>query len=71
MAYTRKDYRTKKELKRAVAEQSVPVFQPGPLGPNVKDGEVSIEGPHYPKPHTWYARVEVRDGAIPRGSKVV
>jgi hypothetical protein len=31
----------------------------------VKDnGEETIEGPHYPKPHTWYARVRVEDGVV-------
>ena len=26
--------------------------------------EFSVEGPHYPKPHKWYARVEAVDGII-------
>ncbi len=70
MPYARHDYQTKKELKQAVAKQDVPVFQPGPFGPIVKDGHVALEGPHFPKPHVWYAEVEVRNGVIPRRSKV-
>lgn len=70
MAYTERNYQTKKELKEAVAKSDVPVFQPGPFGPNVKDGRCAIEGPHYPQPHKWYAAVEVLNGVIPKGSKV-
>lgn len=40
------------------------VFQPGPFGPLVQDGRATIEGPHYPEPHRWYADVEVKDGYI-------
>lgn len=59
MAYTVVNYRTKKELKEAVSFDDVPVFQPGPFGPDVSPGDVVIEGPHYPEPHRWYARVTV------------
>ena len=70
MAYTEKNYKTKKELKEAVALQDVPVFQPGPFGPAVKDGTAYLEGPHYPEAHRWYANAPVKDGVIPKGSKV-
>jgi len=41
----------------------VTVFQPGPfLGKT--DGEVSLEGPHYPEPHRWYARATIEGGVI-------
>jgi hypothetical protein len=30
----------------------------------VNDGPGAIEGPHYPKPHKWYAAVVVKDGVI-------
>jgi hypothetical protein len=39
-------------------------FQPGPFGPTVADGLHTCEGPHYPAPHRWYARVRVRGGRI-------
>jgi len=70
MPYTRQNFPSKKALREAVATQDVPVYQPGPFGPDVADGPAAIEGPHYPKPHRWYAAVTVRSGAIPHGSKV-
>jgi hypothetical protein len=70
MPYTVTNYRTKKQLKEEVARRDVHVYQPGPFGPGVQDGEAAIEGPHYPEPHTWYAAVTIRNGVIPKGSKV-
>ena len=46
------------------AGKRVAVFQPGAFGPIVMDGDTSIEGPHSPLPHTWYARVKVKNGAV-------
>ena len=69
MAYTTINFQSKKALKEAVVNgDRVTVFQPGPFGPSVKDGMVALEGPHYPKPHRWYARVIVKDGVIVKGS---
>jgi hypothetical protein len=68
--YTVTNYKTKKAFKEAVAAGDVPVFQPGPFGPNARDGACCIEGPHYPEPHKWYAAVTVRNGVVPKGSKV-
>ena len=43
----------------------VTYHQPGPFGGNEpRDGEFSVEGPHYPEPHRWYARVTAKDGVI-------
>lgn len=65
MAYTDFNFKTKKALKEAVAAgQVVTVFQPGPFGPDVRDGSVALEGPHYPAMHTWYASVTVKDGVV-------
>ena len=62
--YTRENFRTKKALKAALAAGAlVGVFSPGPF-PCPQNGTVSIEGPHYPAPHSWYACAEVRDGLI-------
>lgn len=69
MAYTNFNFPTKKALKEAVsAGKSVRVHQPnadifGGDG-SIPDGRVCIEGPHYPKPHSWYASVEVKSGLI-------
>lgn len=49
------------------ADKDKPVrcYQPG-LGPDLNNytGRVSLEGPHYPKAHTWYASAELRDGIV-------
>lgn len=69
MAYTDKDYPSKKALKEAVAAGVlVHVYQPGPFGPNVQDGVRALEGPHYPKPHSWYASATIREGFIVPGT---
>lgn len=68
MAYTKFNYQSKKSVKRAAETSDVAVFQPGPFGPDVADGTVVLEGPHYPEPHRWYATAEVKDGKIVRGS---
>lgn len=86
MAYTVTNFKTKKQLKEAVAfykmseekkarepnsgyndPQIKPVrcYQPG-LGPDLSNftGTVCLEGPHYPKPHRWYAEAELKDGIV-------
>ena len=53
--YVEPNFKSKKLLKEAVkAGQCVSVFSPGPF-PCPENGRVSVEGPHYPKPHSWYA----------------
>jgi hypothetical protein len=65
MAYTETNFKSKKALREAVAAgQRVHVFQPGPFGPDVRDGSVALEGPHYPAAHTWYASAKVVDGVV-------
>lgn len=62
--YVHPNFKTKKALKEALAAgQRVTVFSPGPF-PAKTDGDESIEGPHYPEPHRWYARVRVSDGVV-------
>lgn len=69
VAYATTNFRTKKALKDAVKNgEEVHVYQPGPFGPDVRDGEVTLEGPHFPEPHRWYATAEVKDGVIIKGS---
>ena len=66
MAYTETNFKTKKALKEAVAAGGeVRCFQPG-LGPDLTNftGRVSLEGPHYPKPHSWYASAILVDGIV-------
>ena len=66
--YTIKNFKTKKALKEAIARgDKVEVYQPGRLDrTNYSDfsGTVTLEGPHYPEPHRWYARATVINGFI-------
>jgi hypothetical protein len=53
--YVTPNFKTKKQLREALARgERVRVFSPGPF-PCPQSGNVSIEGPHYPAAHTWYA----------------
>lgn len=62
--YVSPNFKTKKAFKEAVANgDRVTVFSPGPF-PAPSNGRTTIEGPHYPQPHRWYATVEVRDGIV-------
>lgn len=62
--YVQPNFKTKKELRAAVeAGRNVSVFQPG-LGTVPNNGTVSIEGPHYPAPHRWYATGTMVDGKL-------
>ena len=66
--YTDTNFPTKKAFKEAVASgKKVRLYAPG-LSPHPRhrkqDGTETVEGPHYPKPHSWYARVEVKDGIV-------
>lgn len=80
MAYTVINFKTKKALKEQVALfnafgvdnkpndkiiEPVRCYQPY-LGPDLSNytGKVSLEGPHYPAAHTWYAQAELRDGVV-------
>ena len=68
--YTYFDFRTKKELKEAIARgDEIGVYQHNDLFGNtekVQRGKhsVTLEGPHYPRPHRWYAQAEVVDGLV-------
>jgi hypothetical protein len=62
--YTSKDFKTKKAFKEAVAKgEKITLYAPG-LGTPAVNGTDFVEGPHYPKPHTWYAKVLVKDGYV-------
>ena len=68
MAYTNRNFGTKKALKEAVAAgQKVTCYQPNAdlTGATMPaNGTIYLEGPHYPKPHTWYAKATLRDGYV-------
>lgn len=62
--YTEQNFKTKKALKEAIAAgKKVYVYSPGPF-PCPTDGRVTLEGPHYPEPHRWYAQAELKEGYI-------
>lgn len=62
--YTEINFKSKKALKEAVASGvEVRIFAPG-LGTPKENGPEFLEGPHYPKPHSWYATVEMKDGKV-------
>ncbi len=64
--YTTENFKTKKAVKEAIASGTrVTVFQPGPFGGrSIPDGPVTLEGPHYPEPHRWYAQGVLKDGYL-------
>lgn len=63
--YTVENFKTKKALKEAFKSGKViEVFQPGPFGPQAKDGSCCIEGPHYPEPHRFYVTATIKDGKV-------
>lgn len=65
--YANPDFKTKKALKAAVANgETVTAYSPGPFGAAIPDGLNFAEGPHAPKPHTWYAQVWVENGLVVR-----
>ena len=63
--YTEINFKSKKALKEAVkAGEQISTFQPGGMFPAQTNGTVCLEGPHYPKPHSWYATAIIKDGII-------
>jgi aminoglycoside phosphotransferase (APT) family kinase protein len=64
MAYVVGNPKSKKMVKQWLAEgKEIQIFQPG-LGDVPFNGTVSIEGPHYPKPHTWYGTATIVEGTV-------
>ena len=63
--YVDPDYKSKREFKAAVnaGVQHEP-YNPSGAFEAPCDGRVVIEGPHYPKPHRWYADVQVENGIV-------
>lgn len=63
--YASINFPSKKALKEAVAKgETVTIFNPSGMYPAPENGKVTIEGPHYPKPHKWYATAEVKEGRV-------
>ncbi len=68
--YTIKNYASKAEIKRDIANGvEVRIYQPNDIFGNPKaasdyTGTAGIEGPHYPKPHRWYATATLENGKV-------
>jgi hypothetical protein len=63
--YSNVNFKTKKDLKTAVANgDKIGVHNPGLVGMIESNGVQYISGPHFPKPHTWYATVTLENGII-------
>ena len=62
--YVDPNFKTKKELKDAVKSgKRISVYSPGLGSPNM-NGVEYVEGPHFPEPHRWYAKVQVQNGLV-------
>lgn len=59
---------SKAAIKRAIkAGDTLTVFQPNRMAfhpPTPTNGTVTVEGPHYPKPHRWYGQATLKDGKV-------
>ena len=65
MVYVYPNFKSKKELKEAVAAgRTVTVSGTGPMSGDKSNGTVPAAGPHFPAPHKWYAQVVVKDGKV-------
>lgn len=62
--YVTPNFKTKKELKEAVAagNRQISFFQPGVGAPPPENGVIDVEGPQAPLPHSWYAQVTLKNG---------
>ena len=62
--YVSPNFKSKKALKEALSKgETVTVFSPG-FGTPTDNGHEYVEGPHYPKPHKWYGKVQIKDGKV-------
>ena len=60
--YTTTNFKSKKAFKDAAGAE-VRLFAPG-IGNPAENGTETVCGPHYPKPHTWYAKVTMKNGVV-------
>lgn len=56
--------KTKKALREMVAAGDAKLLAVGVFDNPYATGITYVEGPHYPQPHRWYAKVEVEKGLI-------
>lgn len=65
MSYVNPNYKSKKDfitaVKCGVKHETYNLFG---MYETQKNGVDVVEGPHYPRPHKWYAQVTVKDGIV-------
>ena len=62
--YADTNFKTKKAFKEAVQRgEEIRIYAPC-LGEPRRNGKEFVEGPWYPKPHTWYAEVTMENGIV-------
>ena len=65
MSYVNPNYPTKKAFIEAVkAGKAHYPYNPSGMFETLQNGTMTVAGPHYPKPHRWYAAVVVKDGKV-------
>lgn len=67
MAYTERNFKSKKAIREAISRgEEVRCYKPGLGlgGPLPENGTVFLEGPHYPEPHRWYGKGELHNGLL-------
>lgn len=47
---------------KAKMPEKVRFYQPGLGPPTPYNGTITVEGPHFPEPHRWYAQVTIKEG---------
>lgn len=68
--YTHINFKTKKALKdQLAASVKISVYQPNDMygktdAVQVGEHRITLEGPHYPEAHKWYAEATVIDGYV-------
>jgi hypothetical protein len=61
VSYVEGNPKTKKDLKAKVARGNAYAFESGVGSLPKYGGDITVEGPQFPEPHKWYARVRVDD----------
>ena len=60
--YSEKNYQTKKALLEDFRQGiEIRVYQPNQMFSVSGNGDICIEGPHYPQAHKWYASAKIEN----------
>ncbi len=64
MAYTVENFKSKKALRDAIKSGRRVAVQDAFIGETPTEGTVYLEGPHFPKAHTWQGAAILKDGSV-------